>query len=149
MTKQNSNTKQPYDAATELGLHYMGDCNIEHGGYFYNADDWKYGYAMAVDVCIADGKLFVQTGTINKLSDSDMFEVYSTVDFDGMPEEQCRHYEIDYCKSQFGVESDYDDTNAGFDMSDCGDYFKSANGWISIDNLQGWIIHHFCHRIKS
>lgn len=29
---------------------YCGDINIEHGGYFYSAAEWKHGYAEAVRV---------------------------------------------------------------------------------------------------
>lgn len=51
--------------------HYMGDVNIESGGYFYSLDNWEHDYAEAVrcvpcsDAGGPDNQFWVEKITVN------------------------------------------------------------------------------------
>lgn len=153
MLRKNNNTSDIYLVANKYGWEYQGDCNIEHGGCFYKLEDWdSYGYADAVQVSVLSGDwndngfVDITVGSINKKSDlctdTALIEVYGA---ETLNPDSLIHLQIDNCRSNCGVEPSYG--GECFELSECGEYFN-ANGnpqngkprWISIDDLQGWIV---------
>jgi len=64
------NSKSMHDICDKLGIYYSGDASLEHGGLFYEKDNWqKYGYSSAVQVSVDDGSVFITVGSINKPKD--------------------------------------------------------------------------------
>lgn len=60
-----------YKAQKQFRIHYSGDVNIEHGGFFYSFEGWQYDYADFVrctPCSEADGPdncFWIERGTIN------------------------------------------------------------------------------------
>lgn len=64
------NSKSMHDICEKLGICYSGDASLEHGGLFYEKENWqKYGYASAIQVSVDDGCVFITVGTISKPKD--------------------------------------------------------------------------------
>lgn len=97
--------------------HYSGDVDIQHGGTFYNMDNWQYDYVEAVrcvpcsDAGGPDNQFWVEDLTINiphgvtKL-ETDAARVKLIVDCGMDPDEyaeqtekQQRHWLVDACLS--------------------------------------------------
>lgn len=109
--------------------HYSGDVNIEHGGYFYNLDNWQYDYVEMVR-CVPcsdgggpDNQFWVEDLTVNlphgvtKL-ETDAARVKMILDcgmdmdeYAGCTERVQRHWLVDACL-QYGKY----DTNTTFEV---------------------------------
>ena len=152
MIIKNNNTNDIHEVAEKYGWEYFGDCNIEHGGYFYKLEDWnEYDYVEAIEVSIYDGEwnetgfLDITVGSINReadlCSDAALIDVYGqdcVDDTDDITKPNARlHLEIDNCKSNWGVEPSC--ASETFKLSEDGEYFNANGNWVSIDDLQGWI----------
>lgn len=73
ITIKNLTSGSPLAIAKANRLDYYGDGSfVPHGGVFYETSNWeKYGYADCVRVSEAAGTLRVESGTINKPSESE------------------------------------------------------------------------------
>lgn len=96
--------------------HYQGDCSLEHGGLFYNLDDMKHGYAVAVEVtpCSSAGAqsncFWVRHGTVN--IPDDLEPSLSYVGFEEVKDGPITdHVKVYAAYSYKGLEVDYSDYN--------------------------------------
>lgn len=93
--------------ARYYGCHYSGDCNpIPHGGFFYDARDWKeHGYANCVEFWFDydNHAMVVSTGTINKCND--MAAAFDCCDVP-LSYRDMIDVQIEACQSYAGIESD-------------------------------------------
>lgn len=141
-----------YEIARKLGLSYMGDVNLVHGGYFYSMENWaEHGHVDAVEIQISENTLFVDIGCINKIDDPDlMFKIrdqYGCSDNDINPA-----MIVDYCHGQFGVENTYNEslTFKIVDDYDIGEYFEFGGMRVMIDDsLQSFVVEHYLQSIAK
>ena len=66
----------PHTMAKGLGLEYSGDMNVEHGGLFFDTENWQAdGYATAIRItdlgsaCGFEGAVLIECITVLKPSD--------------------------------------------------------------------------------
>lgn len=140
-----------WDVAKYLGIGYDGDGNLEHGGLFYVAENWRepYGSADAVSVMADDGHVYIQTGQVHRSDVSQALECCgydvhdsANVDFsDAMEVSACYHYA--------GIESSYDDANVACPIIERNgvEYFVHDGRAIAMDCLQGYVVRRFVSHI--
>ena len=99
-----------YELANHRGIRYSGDVDIfNHDGYFYSVSNWKkYGYASCVVVYRCDGKLYAESGTINRPSEDDVRNALRYCGLDEMEGEPTPEMEIESVKAYWGHEVDED-----------------------------------------
>lgn len=160
-----------WEVAEALGLKYSGDCNLEHGGFFYDPSDWlENGYANAVSVDISDGCVFVDIGTINrtnvddalrscgwKYSDGSIVDDSGRVIIEaGEPAGRFALIEIESCALCWGIEQDETCGLLGVDPTGMGAVFKitapdcnsefftvAAGRRVPVDNLAGFVVREY------
>lgn len=125
-----------WDIASEFGIHYSGDSNaIEHGGFFYNADNWEaYGYASCIEFWLdpdQEDTLIVSCGTINKPDDKEGAFRCCGISTDS-PDTSNIHCQIDCVRNYCGIEPDaYQSFTRKYKLSD----WKEWRIWKSVSPL--------------
>jgi len=124
--------------AAVLGLGYMGDCNVmDHDGYFYNTKHWeKDDYADCLAFTRADGKLYVELGTIHREDDMDTcLQVIGYQHSLGKPNVEVQ---IEACHATWGLETaeDFDGKFVQTFTPDEWGYIDEEPVWEAI---KGWL----------
>lgn len=152
------NDVSAHAVAELLGLDYSGDRNLEHGGFFYDSQNWEsYGYADAVRVSIDDGCIFIDIGTIirpENMADALRCCRYSIDKETGnivsdsgdivaeRGSEAFRLCEIECCEADGGIESETSRVCKLIEVwhGNGSDYFVDGDKKITLDNLQGYVV---------
>lgn len=100
----------PNKVARQMGIYYFGSSDPLIGGVFYSIADWEeHRYANCVRFFQAEGKLFVENGTIHRMIPSEEIEAMEYCDtpidlYDNV------HCQIEITCEMDGVETDEDHT---------------------------------------
>jgi len=153
-----------HEIARHFGIHYFGDVNLIHGGFFYDSSNWDdHEYADAVSVDADDGHLFVTAGAVDRYNiDSalkccgwkrDGNEIVDEHSGDIVADNPAtiRLVEIEACKAHSGIESEivvgengYEQSSYAFPFVDWTEsQFRAFGKIISVDDLDGWIVNRF------
>lgn len=138
----------PYDLAETLGIRYVGDCNIEHGGLFYDTTNWSnYGYATALRItdldsaCGFPGGIIIERITILKDKLEDALE-YCSVDLSEVSDREAAEVEACEAYGLFDPHVDYNSPSSIIISTD--PESMEFDGWkaekhIAEDDLLGFI----------